>query len=121
MPIYDQFVEQGKALAPRFLTMVIPSRWLFGGRGLDEFRKEMLTDSRVRVLVDYPDSRQVFQNVDVAGGICYFLWEKDSPVSATSLNSSMVVSFPKRCAHFWRMVPRYLSGAIARSPSFGKS
>lgn len=79
MPIYDQFVEQGKALAPRFLTMVIPSRWLFGGRGLDEFRKEMLTDSRVRVLVDYPDSRQVFQNVDVAGGICYFLWERDNP------------------------------------------
>lgn len=59
--------------------MVIPSRWLFGGRGLDEFRKEMLTDNRIRRLVDYPDSRHVFPNVDVAGGICYFVWDRDNP------------------------------------------
>ena len=59
--------------------MVIPSRWLFGGRGLDDFRKAMLTDNRIRKLVDYPDSRQVFPSVDVAGGICYFLWDRDNP------------------------------------------
>lgn len=79
IPIYNRFVEQAKALEPRFLTMVIPSRWLFGGRGLDEFRKAMLTDRRIRELVDYPDSRQVFPSVDVAGGICYFLWDRDNP------------------------------------------
>lgn len=79
IPIYNKFVEQAKALEPRFLTMVIPSRWLFGGRGLDEFRKAMLTDNRIRKLVDYLDSRQVFPSVDVAGGICYFLWDRDNP------------------------------------------
>lgn len=79
IPIYNKFVEQAKALEPRFLTMVIPSRWLFGGRGLDEFRKTMLNDNRIRKLVDYPDSRQVFPSVDVAGGICYFLWDRDNP------------------------------------------
>ena len=79
IPIYNKFVEQAKALDPRFLTMVIPSRWLFGGRGLDDFRKAMLTDNRIRRLVDYPDSRQVFPGVDVAGGICYFLWDRDNP------------------------------------------
>lgn len=79
IPIYNRFVEQAKALEPRLLTMVIPSRWLFGGRGLDEFREAMLTDERVRKLVDYPDSRQVFPSVDVAGGICYFLWDRDNP------------------------------------------
>src|SRR6266436_3707113 len=78
IPIYNRFVEQAKALEPRLLTMVIPSRWLFGGRGLDEFRKTMLTDNRIRKLVDYPDSRQVFPSVDVAGGICYFLWDRDN-------------------------------------------
>lgn len=52
MPIYNRFVQQAKALEPRFLTMVIPSRWLFGGRGLDEFRREMLNDNRIRKLVD---------------------------------------------------------------------
>jgi hypothetical protein len=79
IPIYNKFVEQAKALEPRYLTMVIPSRWLFGGRGLDEFRKVMLTDDRIRILVDYPDSRMVFPSVDVAGGICYFLWDRDNP------------------------------------------
>lgn len=79
IPIYNKFVDQAKALEPRFLTMVIPSRWLFGGRGLDDFRKAMLNDNRIRMLVDYPDSRQVFPSVDVAGGICYFLWDRNNP------------------------------------------
>jgi site-specific DNA-methyltransferase (adenine-specific) len=79
IPIYNRFVEQAKTLEPRVLTMVVPSRWLFGGRGLDDFRKAMLTDRRIRILVDYPDSRQVFPSVDVAGGICYFLWDRDNP------------------------------------------
>lgn len=79
IPIYHKFVEQAKKLEPRVLTMVIPSRWLFGGRGLEEFRNAMLNDNRIRKLVDYPDSRQVFPSVDVAGGICYFLWDRDNP------------------------------------------
>ncbi len=79
VPIYNKFVDQAKSLDPRFLTMVIPSRWFFGGRGLDSFRKSMLEDRRIRRLVDFPDSRQGFESVDVAGGVCYFLWERDNP------------------------------------------
>ncbi len=75
MPIYQKFVDAAKGLDPRFVTMVIPSRWFAGGRGLDEFRQEMLTDRRLRVLVDHPDSREVFDGVDIAGGISYFLWD----------------------------------------------
>lgn len=78
LPIYNKFVDQAKALQPRFLTMVIPARWFFGGRGLDSFRKSMLEDRRTRKLVDYPDSRQGFASVDVAGGVCYFLWNRDN-------------------------------------------
>ncbi len=77
LPIYHKFIEQAIALEPRYLTMVVPSRWLFGGRGLDAFRSKMLNDERIRKLVDFPDSRQAFPNVDVAGGICYFLWSKE--------------------------------------------
>jgi hypothetical protein len=78
MPIYNKFVDQAKALNPRFLVMVIPARWLFGGRGLDSFRKSMVEDKRIRKLVDYPDSRQAFDSVDVAGGVCYFRWDRDN-------------------------------------------
>lgn len=75
MPIYQKFVEAAKSLEPRYLAMVTPSRWFAGGRGLEEFRNEMLADRRLRVLVDYPDSREVFAGVDIAGGISYFLWD----------------------------------------------
>ncbi len=72
--IYQLFVEQAKQLDPKYLSMVIPSRWLAGGRGLDEFRKNMLNSHQLMKLVDYPVSKEVFPNVEVMGGICYFLW-----------------------------------------------
>ena len=72
--IYHLFIEQAKKLEPRFLSMVVPSRWLAGGRGLDEFRKEMLGSHKLLKLVDFPISKEVFPNVQIEGGICYFLW-----------------------------------------------
>lgn len=77
-PIYHKFIEQAKKLNPRYLTMIIPARWYAGGKGLDDFRAEMLADKRIRKLVDFENSNDVFPGVDVAGGICYFLWDRDN-------------------------------------------
>jgi len=76
-PIYHKFVQQAKKLNPRFLTMIIPSRWFAGGKGLDEFRGEMLNDERLQKIVDFEDATECFPGVDIAGGICYFLWARD--------------------------------------------
>jgi site-specific DNA-methyltransferase (adenine-specific) len=79
MPIYQKFVTAAQSLEPRYLSMVIPSRWFSGGRGLDAFRAAMLSDRRIRSLTDFLDSRDVFPGVDVAGGVCFFRWDRDDP------------------------------------------
>lgn len=78
-PIYQHFIEKAKKLKPRYLVMIIPSRWYTGGKKLKKFRQTMLSDKHIRKLVDYENFKDVFPGVDLAGGVCYFLWDRDSP------------------------------------------
>lgn len=79
MPIYQKFVEQARKLNPRYLTMIIPSRWYSGGRGLDDFRDTILHDNKLRKIVDYPEATDAFSGVQIKGGVMYFLWDREHP------------------------------------------
>jgi len=76
-PIYQKFVASAKALEPEHVVMVTPSRWFAGGKGLTEYRDEMLHDHRLRKLVDFPKLYEAFPGVKIRGGVSYFLWSRD--------------------------------------------
>lgn len=74
IPLYNKFVEEAKKLSPKYITMIIPSRWMKGGKGLDKFRIDMINDTRIQKMNDFQSSDKIFSNVQVDGGVCYFLW-----------------------------------------------
>jgi len=107
IPLYNKFVLQAKKLNPKYLSMIIPSRWFAGGRGLKDFRENMRTDKRISKLVDYQKSRDCFPGVDIAGGVCYFLWEKNycgKCQFSSWINGSVQTSF--RCLDEFEFIIR---------------
>ena len=107
-PLYQKFVEQAKKLKPRYMSMIIPSRWFGGGKGLDDFRKETLNDDRFRVIVDYENANDCFPGVDIAGGVCYFLWDRDNrgTCRVVNINNGVQVETTRKLDEFETFIRR---------------
>ncbi len=107
-PIYNLFVQQAKKLNPRFLCMIIPSRWFAGGLGLDAFRQEMIEDSHITHLVDYNNAKDCFPQNSISGGVCYFLRERDNsgPCKFTNISNQTANTATRSLSEF-PVVVRY--------------
>lgn len=77
VPIYNKFVDFAKKINPHYISMIMPAKWYNAGRGLDQFRFDMLNDKSISKLYDYVDPHDCFPTVDVAGGVCYFLRDNE--------------------------------------------
>lgn len=82
-PLYNEFVDFAKSLNPEFICMIIPSRWFTGGKGLDKFRKSMINDPQIRIIEDFPDTKdkngnEIFPDAEIKGGVSYFIWKRGS-------------------------------------------
>lgn len=109
-PIYNLFVEQAKKLNPRFLCMIIPSRWFAGGLGLDNFRQTMMEDEHITHLVDYTNAKDCFPQNSISGGVCYFLRERDTTglCEFTNINGNKTTTESRSLSEF-PVVVRYNS------------
>ena len=97
-PIYHLFIQHAKKLNPKYIVMITPSRWFTGGKGLDGFRKEMVEDSRMKEIIDFPSSNSVFPGVEVKGGVNYFLWDRNykGDCKITTIRDNKSPSIEKR-------------------------
>ncbi len=75
-PLYNLFVDLARQMTPQYISMIMPAKWYTDGKGLNQFRQSMFTDRRLAELFDYTESHDCFSNVDISGGVCYFLWDK---------------------------------------------
>lgn len=109
-PIYNLFVEQAKKLNPRYICMIIPSRWFAGGLGLDTFRQTMMEDKHISDLVDYSNAKDCFPQNSISGGVCYFLRKRDivGPCKFKNINGRIVTEETRYLSEF-PVVVRYNS------------
>ena len=89
-PMYHLFIQQAMKLNPRFLAMIVPSRWFAGGMGLDAFRESMLHDKRISHMVDFTNAKDCFAGISLSGGVNYFLWQREysGPCEFTSVHDN---------------------------------
>lgn len=122
-PLYHLFVEQAKKLSPNYMTMIIPARWYSGGKGLDSFRSAMLNDKHISKIVDYTNSADCFPGVDVAGGICYFLWDRhyNGDCDFTNFNNGIATNVRKVLNEYPTLIRYPIADSIIHKVHLGSS
>lgn len=76
-PLYHLFIDLGRQLSPRG-TMIHPARFLFkAGKTPKDWDEKILSDQHFKVVDYWVKSIDVFNNVDVKGGIATTMWDEN--------------------------------------------
>lgn len=96
IPLYNLFVEKAKEISNKYISIIMPCRWMSGGKGLSVFRKTMVNDTHIFKLHDFYNAKDCFSNVDIKGRVCFFLWNKNykgiCEIHTHNLNGNIQVS-----------------------------
>ena len=116
VPVYNYFVDIAKRCKPKYVSMIMPAKWYNGGRGLDDFRSTMLNDKRICLLHDFVDGHDCFNNVDIAGGVCYFLWDEkyDGDCLVYTHNNNTITSALRNLGEYETFIRQYEALSIIR-------
>lgn len=100
-PVYDKFVDLSRNLSPDLLTLIMPSRWYTGGKGLKSFRESMFNDVHIKALYDFRNPEEVFPRTNVRGGLCIFLWDKQYNNKMNKVNV-ITIEHNQEISNVWR-------------------
>ena len=98
-PLYDKFALSAIKLNPRYMTMIIPARWYAGGFPcIKTFREEITTKNQISEIHDFTNAGDCFSGVEIKGGVCYFLWERNhnGPCKFYNHEGDRIVSVDER-------------------------
>lgn len=122
-PLYNLFVEQIEAMGTPVSSIIMPSRWFAGGMGLDKFRNYMMNDQHIIKIVDYPNSKEVFSNTSIGGGVCYFVRNTNysGPCNVVNISNGKSNSMNRSLSEFPVLVRYNEAVSIIRKVMFKDS
>ena len=77
--VYPHFIEISRKLDPEYISIIAPSRWLTKtGQGVsDAWVDDMINCNHFIKMFDFYDALDCFNDVELKGGINYFLYSKN--------------------------------------------
>ena len=89
--LFPTFVTSAIKLNPKYVSLITPSRWFAGDAQDKSFLKlrEFIKDNNhISKIINYPDCKDVFDNVTIKGGVSYFLFEDNYSGDVDFYNSN---------------------------------
>lgn len=77
LPLYQYFVKKAYELTSRYSSMIIPCRWYTESQD-NKYTgiRDILLSKNTREIHDFESNEYLFKGVYIAGGVCYYLSDK---------------------------------------------